>query len=97
VEEDFRTLTLFIVILSNGVDMHPMKNAIDFIMRHILRIGRAKHGGEQFVDNIDSDAAPSTVTLRTYSPGGDPFEDRIEFHLTKNPSTPNGFREPKEP
>lgn len=71
-----------------------MKNLIDFIMRRILRIGRAKDSGQQFAAGIDKDAAPSTVTLRTYSEGGDPFEDRIEFHLTKNPDTPSGFSGP---
>jgi len=71
-----------------------MKNPIDFIMQHILRVGRVKDSGEQNVEGSNNDAKPSTVTLRTYSAGGDPFEDRIEFHLTKNPGTPSGFREP---
>lgn len=71
-----------------------MKTLIDFIMQHILRIGRAKDGGEQIVDSLNSDAAPSTVTLRTYPPGSDPVHDRIEFHLTKSDTTPSGFRDP---
>lgn len=36
----------------------------------------------------------SNVTLRTFTPGGDPFEDRIEFHLRKDPTLPSGFRDP---
>lgn len=40
---------------------------------------------------------PRTVkTLRTYPPGGDPFDDRIEFFLKEGGSAPSGFIPPRE-
>jgi len=74
--------------------MSWMKSACDFFARHVLRIRRTEKNKERDVDCLDSDE-PSIVTLRTYTEGGDPFHDRIEFHLTNRPGVPQGFREPK--
>lgn len=71
-----------------------MKNACDFFMRHALRSRGTETNKERCADCHDCDE-PSTVTLRTYTAGGDPFDDCIEFHLTNRPGVPQGFREPK--
>jgi hypothetical protein len=68
--------------------MSLIKNALDYILWDVLRIRRPKCRGS--IDGI----RPSTVTLRTYTEGGDPFEDRIEFHLRNRPGVPSGFRMP---
>jgi hypothetical protein len=74
--------------------MSWMKNACDFFVRHVLRSRRMEKNKERGADCNDSDES-STVTLRTYTEGGDPFHDRIEFHLTNRSGVPQGFREPK--
>lgn len=74
--------------------MSWMKNACDFFALNVLHGRRMEKNKERCADGHDSNE-PSTVTLRTYTEGGDPFDDRIEFHLTNRPGVPQGFREPK--
>lgn len=73
--------------------MSIVKNAIDCLMRHILRVYLPKNRRWQIADGLDSNH-PATVTLRTFPLGGDPFDDRIEFHLANRPGVPRGFRMP---
>ena len=73
--------------------MSLVKNAIDFVLWDVLRIRRPKYRHRQLADGIDSNQ-PSMVTLRTFTAGGDPFEDRIEFFLNNRPGVPSGFRMP---
>lgn len=93
--DGFLDLVRVIVFLTNEVVMSWMKSACDFFALHVLRSRRTKKNKERCADCLDSDE-PSAVTLRTYTAGGDPFEDRIEFHLINRPGTPSGFRAPKE-
>lgn len=73
--------------------MSFVKNALDFVLWDVLRLRRPKYRHRQVADGLGSNQ-PATVTLRTFPPGGDPFDDRIEFHLTNRPGVPSGFRVP---
>lgn len=73
--------------------MSFVKNALDFLLWDVLRIRRPKYRHRKVGNGIDGDK-PATVTLRTFPPGGDPFNDRIEFHLRNRPGVPRGFRMP---
>jgi hypothetical protein len=75
--------------------MPLMKNIYDFFMRYVL-LRRSKERNVQAVDRPDHTNETRLVTLRTYEPGGDPFNDRIEFHLSNAPGVPSGFREPNK-
>ena len=73
--------------------MSRVKNALDFLLWDILRIRRPKYRERQVADSVDGNE-PASVTLRTFPPGGDPSDDRIEFHLRNRPGVPRGFRTP---
>lgn len=67
--------------------MYFVKNALDFFKQKVVRI-RSRHN--QVIEDFP-DQRPSRPTFRTYELGGDPFNDRIEFHLTDGGS---GFGDP---
>ena len=67
--------------------MSFVKNTLDFFKRRVLRI-RPRHN--QVIVNLPEQRR-SMPTFRTYELGGDPFNDRIEFHLTEGTS---GFGDP---
>lgn len=73
--------------------MSFVKNTLDFLLWDVLRIRRPKYRNRQAGGGVDADK-PATVTLRTFPPGGDPFDDRIEFHLRNRPGVTSGFRDP---
>lgn len=75
--------------------MSLIKNSLDYILWDILRLRRPKRRGGQIRDGLDG-SQPATVTLRTYTDGGDPFDDLIKFHLRNGPGVPSGFRERKD-
>ena len=66
--------------------------ALDLILWDILRIRRPKYRHRQG-DSVNRYDPPTMPTFRTYSLGGDPFNDRIEFFLTDG-STAGGFGDP---
>lgn len=74
--------------------MALMKHALDMFLRYVLRRRTPENGDRQPGNIIDGDQ-PSTVTLRTFPAGGDPFDDMIEFSLRNGPGVPSGFREPE--
>lgn len=69
--------------------MSLAKHCADFFMRHVLRRRRLQDNQRQVSESKPHDEV--STTLRTYAPGGDPFDDRIEFHLRKGPG---GFSDP---
>lgn len=69
-----------------------VKKALDLILWDILRIRRPKYRYRQG-DGVNRYNPPTMPTFRTYSLGGDPFNDRIEFFL-KEGSTAGGFCDP---
>lgn len=70
--------------------MITVKKSLDLILWDILRIRRPKYRHRQGGNRND---LPTMPTFRTYSFGGDPFNDRIEFFLTDG-STAGGFGDP---
>ena len=64
-----------------------VKSTLDFFKRKVLRIHPPPDQGVKDVP----DQRRSSPTFRTYELGGDPFNDRIEFHLTDGAS---GFGDP---
>jgi hypothetical protein len=70
--------------------MGLVKHFVDFLMRRVLRRKRTQYASWESSEIADNDEVPTTV--RTFSPGGDPFDDRIEFHLRKGQG---GFRDPR--
>jgi hypothetical protein len=74
--------------------MPIVKNALDFILRNVLRIRRAENRHREPGRRVDGGDAPTLKTLRTYPPGGDPFDDMIEFVLKDGGAAPSGFRIP---
>lgn len=70
--------------------MVTVKEFLDMILWDILHIRRPKYRHKQDGNRYDP---PTMPTFRTYSLGGDPFNDRIEFFLTDG-STAGGFGDP---
>lgn len=68
--------------------MSFVKNTLDFFKRKVLRI-HPPHGPA--VKDLP-DQRRSMPTFRTYELGGDPFNDRIEFHLAG--AGTSGFGDP---
>lgn len=68
------------------------KKTLDLILWDALRIRRPKYRHRQG-GGVNRYDPPTMPTFRTYSLGGDPFSDRIEFFLTDG-STAGGFGDP---
>lgn len=68
--------------------MSFVKSTLDFFKRKVLRI----HLPHSQVAKDLPDQQRSMPTFRTYELGGDPFNDRIEFHLTD--AGASGFGDP---
>lgn len=68
--------------------MYFVKNALDLLKRRVLRFC-SRHN--KAIEN-SPDQRRSMPTFRTYELGGDPFNDRIEFHLTD--AGTSGFGDP---
>jgi hypothetical protein len=87
-------ITRITQVLANEVNMTIVKDALDFLMRHVLRIGLPKNRRRKFSRSADAADRPAIKTLRTFPPGGDPVDDMIEFVLKDGGSAPSGFRDP---
>lgn len=68
--------------------MSFVKNTLGFFKRKVLRI-HPPHS--QVITDLPGQRR-SMPTFRTYELGGDPFNDRIEFHLTD--AGTSGFGDP---
>lgn len=67
--------------------MSFVKNTLDFFKRNVLGIRPAVRS----IEDLPAQRR-SMPTFRTYTLGGDPFNDRIEFHLTD--AGTSGFGDP---
>lgn len=73
--------------------MTIVKYCVDFVVRHVLRRRRSEDSNGETLVSVDH--SEPTITVRTFPPGGDPFDDRIEFFLGKSSGVDGGFRDPR--
>ena len=76
--------------------MRLLKNCQSFFARHVLRFRHGRDGEGQVSDSSGREDEAGVTSVRTYAAGGDPFDDRIEFHLVGRSDTAGGFRDPRE-
>lgn len=74
--------------------MSFLKNVLQFLVRRVLRIDLPKNRLREPGRAVPAEDRPAIKTLRTYPPGGDPFDDMIEFSLKEGGTAPSGFRMP---
>lgn len=80
--------------------MRVLRNFLPSVVKFVLRFRRGRDGGRDGGDGGDGDGQDregvvGATSVRTYAAGGDPFEDRIEFHLGGRSGDPGGFRDPR--
>ena len=70
-----------------------MKNTLDVLVGHVLRICGIKNRSRKLVRRINRS---NSISVRTFPLGGDPFDDRTEFLLRDDSLVDPGFRMPKD-
>lgn len=73
--------------------MRVLSNFLSFVAKEFLRIRRDRNAPAD--DGPGRQIGVERASIRSYATGGDPFEDRIEFHLAGQAANRGGFRDPR--
>jgi len=73
--------------------MRVLRNFLSLIEKRVLRIRRGRNAPAD--DGPGRQVGVGRASIRSYAAGGDPFEDRIEFHLAGQAANRGGFRDPR--
>jgi hypothetical protein len=73
--------------------MRVLRNFLSFVAKRVLHIRCGRNSPAD--DGLGRQNGVGRASIRTYTAGGDPFEDRIEFHLAGQAANRGGFRDPR--